>query len=623
MIDFTFLEDEQIFGDNQLEIFAKSGTISEISDFAILLGGYASYENLTDNGFLAGWWWTKTPYEDLGVRVVCDDGSSDYDSTNERVGGARPVCNYDSILSQTMNETTNKDNVLEVEFGEYPQSIVDENLSKSIEEEYINGIIRKTGKKYVVDSVKLGVNTTKFQPKTYLEYEYKENKYVRVVGDGLALGNLLSDGKMVESGDVFWVKVEPIKWLVDEKDNIAVSKKILFSGVPFSSRKKYDGVFENTRIYKYLDGNFSKQIEPSIFKELSVEEQRKIDNYYKEESKRRNIYNFDFETISTDFALKTMIENNIALFLHGNTAEGKKSRVKKVDPDCIEVFLPTASKESMIGKNIYDFNTGYEHFVKPLWLQNIEQKCSLEPTDIHILFLDNLTNAPDYIKASVLEMIVTKKVNNIWNLPDNVRIVASGDVKEMDVDNPINKMIFDCFAHLYIQNSLDSWLEWASANDIHPAICSYIAYKKGETLRTDYDGINVNADPKKWEVASDLLIKTNRPDLLRLIVGDNIAKDFLDFCSQRVITVDDVLYDKYQEKDLKMTDAGKYITTISLAQVEEKNLSKVRNFVSGFGSNFCDLFDMFWISGDDSKREIINGIRNQEKEMKVLKKTQN
>ena len=60
----------------------------------------------------------------------------------------------------------------------------------------------------------------------------------------------------------------------------------------------------------------------------------------------------------------------------------------------------------------------------------------------------------------------------------------------------------------------------ASEHNIHPAIYSYIAYKKGETLRSKYDGEKPNADPRKWEMASKMLYATGSPEMLRALVGE-------------------------------------------------------------------------------------------------------
>lgn len=72
-MDFTLLTEEQIFGDNQIDVLKKFGTKCAISDFAILLGGYVDSDFYTSEGETlknrTGWWWTKTPY-DNDARVV-------------------------------------------------------------------------------------------------------------------------------------------------------------------------------------------------------------------------------------------------------------------------------------------------------------------------------------------------------------------------------------------------------------------------------------------------------------------------------------------------------------------------------------------------------------------------
>ena len=66
MNNFTFLTDEQLFGNNQLDIISRYGTKCAITDFSILLGGYVSSDDYTSEGNTrkdrTGWWWTKTPY---------------------------------------------------------------------------------------------------------------------------------------------------------------------------------------------------------------------------------------------------------------------------------------------------------------------------------------------------------------------------------------------------------------------------------------------------------------------------------------------------------------------------------------------------------------------------------
>ena len=78
MNNFTFLMEEQIFGSSALDIIKKYGTKCAITDFSILLGGYVSQDNYTNEGNQkknrTGWWWTKTPVDE-SARVVFKDGN--------------------------------------------------------------------------------------------------------------------------------------------------------------------------------------------------------------------------------------------------------------------------------------------------------------------------------------------------------------------------------------------------------------------------------------------------------------------------------------------------------------------------------------------------------------------
>lgn len=65
MNDFTFLTEEQVFGDNPLDIILKYGTKCATTDFSILLGGYVSHYYTNEGNTRkdrTGWWWMKTPY---------------------------------------------------------------------------------------------------------------------------------------------------------------------------------------------------------------------------------------------------------------------------------------------------------------------------------------------------------------------------------------------------------------------------------------------------------------------------------------------------------------------------------------------------------------------------------
>ena len=191
MNNFTFLTDEQIFGNDQLDILRNYGTKCAITDFSILLGGYVESDYYTSEGNSrkdrTGWWWTKTPH-DSNALVVSSDGFRYWHDVHKRDGGARPALRYSSISSISSNKVRGRNGILEVEYGEYPQTVVSEDLSKTLEiafanMPYSNNEMKTTGKSYTTDSVRYQDSYTPFQARAHTEYEYNGGKYIRFVGD--------------------------------------------------------------------------------------------------------------------------------------------------------------------------------------------------------------------------------------------------------------------------------------------------------------------------------------------------------------------------------------------------------------------------------------------------------
>lgn len=616
MNDFTFLTEEQCFDSSRkLEILEKRGTIAPITDFSILLGGYVSDDYYYNNGNSledrSGWYWTSSDDKDNDVCVVRFDGSMTHSYVNRRGGGARPALPYSSIRNIASNGVRGRDGILEVEYGEYPQKVASKRLQDELERayNYNQSSIRKTGKTYTTDSRKHDEYDEKFSAQIIEEYSFNDGKkYVRVKANSYYDGSefKLSNGVEYRNGDYVWVEVQPIKWLIDEKSDIALSERLLFAGVQFKHERNYKGDFRTTDIKEFMDRYFSKDITPSFSKEITPEEKKQIEENKAELEKQRNPYGFNFGQVSEEDIIRGAIESGVAVFLHGQSSEGKSARVKQIDPDCVIIYLRNATPESLNGKSVYNSETGEMIDVKPTWLKKLEERCEKDPDNYHIVFLDEITNALPSIQGIAFNIVLDREVNGIWQLPKNARIVAAGnDMKDSLAANQLAEPLFNRFAHVYIQTTVENWLQWASEHNIHPAIYAYIAYKKGESLRSKYDGEKPNADPRKWEMASKMLYATGQPEMLRALVGEDITREFVRFCNQRVITLDDVLKGNYTERDLQMNTSEIYATAMGLSQVDEANFEKVREFVLKLGGEPCAIFDSLWTHGDESRMEIV------------------
>ena len=619
----TLLTDGQVWGnyrENQLEVLKRYGTRSAISDLVVLTGGFCentcTYMAPDDDSLKGrvGWFFTKSSNAVGDVHGIFIDGNSHFLYCFIRYGTIRPVLPSSSVFSQiSTNRMRGYNGTEEVEYGEYPQYAPDANIQRSLESEYQNRRLQQTGRNYTFDRTAYNDYSQSFQPVTYDEYEYSGKKYIRVkVNSNYDGGRFkLSNGEQYKDGDYVWVEVSPVKWLIDDKTKTLVSKIGLLAGIRFHTNKKnYNGDFSTTDMKEYLDKYMSKDLFQTATLTRTVdmrpEEKKEFEKEQRIEEKRRNPYGFNFRQVSEEQIIRGAIESGVAVFLHGQSSEGKSARVKQIDPDCIIIYLRNATPESLKGKSVYNSETGEMIDVKPTWLKKLEERCEKDPDNYHIVFLDEITNALPSIQGIAFNIVLDREVNGIWQLPENARIVAAGnDMKDSLAANQLAEPLFNRFAHVYIQTTVESWLQWASENNIHPAIYAYIAYKKEGALRSKYDGEKPNADPRKWEMASKLLYATGQPKMLRALVGEDITREFCQFCNQRVVTLEDVLSGNYTEKDLQMNTSEKYATTIGLSQVSEADFGKVREFVSELGQEFCAVFDSLWTHGDEARMEVV------------------
>ena len=617
----TLLSEGQIWGndkESQLEVIRKYGIKAAITDLCVLTGSYLCEDtdyNIDEDSSLKGrtsWFWTRSDGNYNDVRVVRKSEFMDSKYGYRRNGAVRPALQSSVIFSQiSPNRVRGYNGTEEVEYGEYPQYAADSRMQSILESEYTRGM-NKTGRSYTFDSVKYDDYDTGFNPITYEEYEHQGKKYIRIRVNSDKDGNKfkLSNGIEYRDGDYVWVEVSPVKWLIDDRTGILISKIGLVSGIRFLDRNhNYKGDFSRTEMKEYLDRYMLRDLTQTAtfthVQDMSPEEKTQFEEERKQSKKRRNPYGLKFGQVSEEEIIRGAIESGVAVFLHGPSSEGKSARVKQIDPTCEIIYLRNATPDSLNGKSVYNSLTGEMIDIKPSWLKKVEEKCEKEPDKLHIVFLDEITNALPSIQGMAFNIVLNREVNGIWKLPENARIVAAGnDMKESLAANQLSEPLFNRFAHVYIKTTTESWLKWASENNIHPAIYSYIAYKNGKTLRSKYDGEYPNADPRKWEMASKMLYKTGSPEMLRALVGEDITREFVKFCNQKVITLDDVINGNYNDKDIQeLNTAERYATIMGLSCASEENLEVVRNFANILGKEFKTIFDSLWTHGDEKRLE--------------------
>ena len=272
-MEVTFLREEDIWGDNALEVIQAYGTAVGISDVAIALGTMMGSGTKNSAGVVSGLAWSMSSYEYEDVRTVNSHGDKNCDNPSERrVAGcpALPFSTTSKIRPDNVGamRLANGKAVQICEYGAYPQTVAPKSVSQELEAQYQKNALKTTGKTYTFDSAELDAYSTGFTPRNCAEYSFAGKKYVRIEGKPYDSDSILSDGTSVQKGQAYWFEVQPIEWLMDPKGTW-VARQALFAGVQFDTKDRYDGNFANTAMYNYLQQYFAKEMQNQFTETLS------------------------------------------------------------------------------------------------------------------------------------------------------------------------------------------------------------------------------------------------------------------------------------------------------------------------------------------------------------------
>ena len=261
----TFLREEDIWGNNALEVMQAYGTKVGVSDVAIALGTCMGSGTKNSAGVASGYAWSASSYKNVNVRTVDLDGAKNCFNPNRRIAAGCPALPFSATSKICPNNMktmrlANGKTVQICEYGAYPQTVAPKSISQELEAQYQKNALKTTGKAYTFDSAELDAYSTGFTPRNCAEYSFAGKKYVRIEGKPYDSDSILSDGTSVQKGQAYWFEVQPIEWLMDPK-GMWVSRQALFAGIQFDTKNEYNGNFANTTMYNYLQKHFAKEME--------------------------------------------------------------------------------------------------------------------------------------------------------------------------------------------------------------------------------------------------------------------------------------------------------------------------------------------------------------------------
>ena len=210
-----------------------------------------------------------------------------------------------------------------------------------------------------------------------------------------------------------------------------------------------------------------------------------------------------------------------------------------------------------------------------------------------ILFIDEINCVSETLAPTMLQFLQCKTFGS-HKIPEGWIIAAAGNppeynksVREFDV------VTLDRIKRIDVEPDLGVWKEYAYAENIHPAIISYLNIK-GQNfcqIETTVDG-KLFATPRAWEDLSQLILvyesldkRADRDVISQYIQHPRIAKDFANYLE---------LYHKYKkdyglEKIIEGVYTRDTLERLRYAAFDER-FSVVNMLIGRLGSCFKEYF---------------------------------
>lgn len=309
-----------------------------------------------------------------------------------------------------------------------------------------------------------------------------------------------------------------------------------------------------------------------------------------------------------------------AFMLWGQPGVGKSDAVREF-AECIR---KTGKKVNLVDVRLALFS--------PIDLRGIpfadaERKCAnwlkpkifdmKESADvIYILFLDEVTAAPQSLQAAAYQIVLDRAIGE-HKLPDNCIVLAAGNrTTDRSVAYHMPDALANRMLHLQVEVSFPAWIKWANANGIHSKVIGYLNYRPGKLLAEEHEpNQKAFATPRTWEKVSDVLhlLGGDPEDAHNLIagyIGVGEALEFETWCRvyhslpnlEEIFAGMDPRLPKNSDCLYALTSAmGEYVQNHSVTQEE---LAHSVRYALRMPADFTAVLFQNYLQGNENVRNI-------------------
>lgn len=172
-----------------------------------------------------------------------------------------------------------------------------------------------------------------------------------------------------------------------------------------------------------------------------------------------------------------------------------------------------------------------------IWLKPQIFQMSPDENIINILFLDEISAAPQSVQAAAYQITLDRVVGE-HKLPDNCIVIAAGNrVTDKSVSFKMPKALANRLLHIEVEGSFTSWRNWAVCAGVNPKVLGFLSFRPDRLFGFDPQTDDLAfATPRSWEMVSNIL--NNVCDeldevypMVSGLIGNGTAVEFRSWCS--------------------------------------------------------------------------------------------
>lgn len=198
-------------------------------------------------------------------------------------------------------------------------------------------------------------------------------------------------------------------------------------------------------------------------------------------------------------ALYALIGERVPLHIWGACGVGKSQIVSQVAADLGYDFLDVRAVQldPVDLRGLPRINADQTEWVPPKFLPRAGKG---------ILFLDELTSAPQMTQAGCYQLVLDRKLGE-YVLPEGWVVIAAGNpASERGVHFAMPRPLRNRFVHLDLEADLEDWCKWAVTAGVRPEIIAFLRFKQDLLHCADLTSdANAWPTPRSWEMASSVL----------------------------------------------------------------------------------------------------------------------